>query len=179
MSMRLSPAAFKQWVRANGFTIGIEFRNTPTPRTDLTNDITARSQFSVNGTVQINHIGVDPNAGLVNLPVELTDPRQQIAQGCGANQGSSFVVTGRGGMIDNPIAQVVNYHPWADLRSLTPDRHPVTPMPSPLMTAQPLVEATGWRRNPNGELELFAERPTTPVPKASAATCAAALAKPL
>ncbi len=48
--------------------IGLEFRNTLTPRVDFTNDITASSKFSVNGTVQINNIGVDPNSGLVELP---------------------------------------------------------------------------------------------------------------
>jgi large exoprotein involved in heme utilization and adhesion len=36
--------------------IGLEFRNTLTPRKDLTNDITASSEFNVNGTVQINNI---------------------------------------------------------------------------------------------------------------------------
>jgi large exoprotein involved in heme utilization and adhesion len=162
--------------------IGLEFRNTLTPRTDLTSDITASSQFSVNGTVQINNIGVDPNAGLVNLPVNLTDPTQQIAQGCAANQGSSFVVTGRGGMPLNPMEQVRSDRPWTDTRDLSVLRAgvPTVPAPAPTdLTAAPFVQATGWRRNPQtGNVELYADTSATPVSDQSTVTCAPALAQP-
>ncbi|MEH2320345.1 MAG: filamentous hemagglutinin N-terminal domain-containing protein [Nostoc sp.] len=86
--------------------IGLVFRNTLTPRTDLTNDITASSEFNVNGTVEINNIGVDPSSGLVQLAANVTDSSQQIATGCSNNTGSSFVATGRGGIPQNPIQEV-------------------------------------------------------------------------
>ena len=152
--------------------IGLKFRNTLTPRTDLTNDITASSQFNINGTVQVSNVGVDPNAGLVNLPVELVDPSQQIAQSCVTPQSSSFVISGRGGIHENPINQFTLNHPWADLRHLTPDhRHPVTAMPSALLPNPPLVEAVGWRRNRTGQMELFAAAQPTSVPTALPVTC--------
>jgi filamentous hemagglutinin family protein len=155
--------------------IGLAFRNTLTPRTDPTNDITASSQFNVNGTVQINNIGVDPNSGLVELPVDLSDPSQQIAKGCAANQGSSFVVTGRGGVPLNPMEQVRSDRPWTDTRDLSALRAgaPTVPAPAPTdLTAAPLVQATGWRRNPQtGKVELYADTIATAASTA-AATCA-------
>ena len=152
--------------------IGLKFRNTLTPRTDLTNDITASSQFNINGTVQVSNVGVDPNAGLVNLPVELVDPSQQIAQSCATQQGSSFVISGRGGMHENPINQFTPYHPWADLRSLTSDRHPVTAPAAALLPTLPLVEAVGWRRTREGQMELFAAAQPTTELTALPVTCA-------
>jgi filamentous hemagglutinin family protein len=159
--------------------IGLAFRNTLTPRTDLTNDITASSQFSVNGTVQINNIGVDPNSGLVNLPVDLADPTHQIAQGCSGTQGSSFVVTGRGGVPLSPMEQMMSDRPWADTRDLSALRAgaPTVPAPAPTdLTAAPLVQATGWRRNPQtGKVELYAETGATAVPVSPGVTCAGAI----
>jgi filamentous hemagglutinin family protein len=159
--------------------IGLEFRNTLTPRVDLTNDITASSEFNVNGTVQINTIGVDPNAGLVNLPVDLADPTHQIAQGCRGTQGSSFVVTGRGGMPLSPMEQVMSDRPWTDTRDLSALRAgaPIVPAPAPTdLTAAPFVQATGWRRNPQtGKVELYAEIGTTAVPVPPGVTCAGAI----
>ena len=161
--------------RGNGGTIqiatqgilGLKYRDQLTPD----NDITASSEFGVNGTVDITNPGVDPNSGLVNLPANLTDPTQQIAQGCALNQGSTFTITGRGGIPDNPISQFNNHRSWADLRNLTPDRHPLAQMPSTLRPNQPLMEAIGWRRNRDGQVELFAAAQPVTVPTALAATC--------
>ncbi|NJO42034.1 MAG: filamentous hemagglutinin N-terminal domain-containing protein [Cyanobacteria bacterium RU_5_0] len=74
---------------------GIEFRPQITPF----NDITATGADSgLSGNVQINVAEINPTQGLVELPTEVTDTSRLIAQGCPANQGSSFVVTGRGGL---------------------------------------------------------------------------------
>jgi large exoprotein involved in heme utilization and adhesion len=43
---------------------GIEFHPRLTPQSD----ITASSEFGINGTVQINTPGIDPNRGLAQLP---------------------------------------------------------------------------------------------------------------
>jgi filamentous hemagglutinin family protein len=155
--------------------IGLEFRNTLTPRADLTNDITASSEFNVNGTVQINNIGVDPNSGLVNLPVDLADPTRQVAQGCAANQGSSFMITGRGGIPPNPMTQTSSDRPWTDTRDLAPYRsQPATPPSQATIVDFPLIQATGWRRNAQGLIELYAETPSTAAPLATPMTCAGA-----
>ena len=145
---------------------GLQFRPQLTP----SNDITASSQFGVTGTVQVSTIGVDPNSGLIELPVNLTDPSQQIAAGCAGVQGNQFVITGRGGIPENPSQQVRRDRPWADLRdpiafrSLPPHR-PISPPP------QSLKEATTWQRNPDGGIELVAISSATHVSPTAPPTC--------
>ncbi|MEM7715157.1 MAG: S-layer family protein, partial [Cyanobacteria bacterium P01_A01_bin.68] len=94
---------------------GLEFREELTPDSD----ITASSQFGVNGTVEINNFGIDPSSGLVELPVALTDESQQIASGCSNNTGNTFVATGRGGIPQNPKEQVDTNLTWSDIRDLS------------------------------------------------------------
>jgi large exoprotein involved in heme utilization and adhesion len=140
--------------------IGLEFRNTLTPRIDSTNDLTASSEFNLNGSVQITNVGVDPNSGLVQLSSSLVDPSQKIAANCSSNQGSSFVVTGRGGISPNPSQETFgNFtlphdRTWQDLRPSSDARQA-----SKIEAAPVLVEATTWRRNLNGKIQLIAEQP--------------------
>ncbi|MBD2489056.1 S-layer family protein [Aulosira sp. FACHB-615] len=137
--------------------IGLEFRDTLTPRVDTTNDITASSQFNINGTVEINNIGVDPNSGLVELPANLIDSSQQIASGCADNSSSSFVATGRGGIPQNPTEELSSDRTWSDTRDISAfnTKQPVqAKMPKPQAV---LFQATGWRRNAQGKIELVAD----------------------
>ncbi|MBD2457234.1 S-layer family protein [Nostoc sp. FACHB-87] len=132
--------------------IGLEYRSQLTPE----NDITASSEFGVNGTVEINNIGVDPNSGLVELPANVTDPSQQIASGCFANTGSSFVATGRGGVPQNPTEELSSDRTWSDTRDISAFH---TTKPAQAQTPKSpttLVQATGWRRNAQGKIELVA-----------------------
>ncbi|MEO0842094.1 MAG: filamentous hemagglutinin N-terminal domain-containing protein [Cyanobacteria bacterium J06643_5] len=133
---------------------GLEFRDELTEE----NDITASSQFGVNGTVEINNVNIDPNSGLVELPTELTDSSQQIAQGCSTNSDSNFVATGRGGVPQNPKEE---FHPnsiWSDIRNLSAfkklDNQTIKNTQISKQTA--IVEATGFMRNQSGEIELVA-----------------------
>ena len=151
---------------------GLKYRPQLTPE----NDITASSEFGVNGIVDIGIVGIDPNAGLITLPVSLLDPSQQVAQSCAAQPDSSFTITGRGGMPDNPISQFSSHRPWADLRSLTLAHHPITPTPPTLTAEHPLVEAVGWRRNREGQIELFAATQAVTVSPTLSATCAGGIA---
>jgi len=79
-----------------------------TLRQNRTSDISASSQFGIQGTVTIQSLNVDPSQGLGELPIEVVDPSNQIATGCGAtggttaNRQSEFVVTGRGGLPAQP-----------------------------------------------------------------------------
>jgi filamentous hemagglutinin family protein len=132
---------------------GFRYRDRLTPDSD----ITASSQFGVNGTVQVNRIGVDPNAGLVSLPVDTVDPSRKIATGCGQPQDSRFIATGRGGITQNPAQQLRADRPWSDLREQRGNsRLALAPVGEPLMNA--LVEATVWQVNAQGEPELMAHR---------------------
>ncbi|MBM0741693.1 S-layer family protein [Phormidium sp. CLA17] len=81
---------------------GLQFR----PKSTEFSDITASSTFGVSGVVAINTLGIDPSRGLQPLPVSLVDPSNRIDQKCAAGSGfqrSSFTVTGRGGLPENPF----------------------------------------------------------------------------
>ncbi|MEC4818850.1 MAG: S-layer family protein [Scytonema sp. PMC 1069.18] len=148
---------------------GLEFRDQLTDESDLT----ASSQFGVNGTVQVNTIGVDPNSGLVELPENFTDPSQKIASGCSVNTGSSFVTTGRGGIPRNPTQELRSDRPWSDTRDIFAFH---TTKPAQAQIPKPpeiLVQATYWRRNTQGKVELIADK--SPAQVQIALTCAAAL----
>ncbi|MBP0018479.1 MAG: filamentous hemagglutinin N-terminal domain-containing protein [Cyanobacteria bacterium SBLK] len=77
---------------------GLKFRDELTPRSD----ITASSEFGLDGIVQLNTLGIDPNNGLTNLPEDQNDP--EVRQGCsqGGANSSSLTVQGIGGAPDNP-----------------------------------------------------------------------------
>ncbi|WP_420832787.1 filamentous hemagglutinin N-terminal domain-containing protein [Nostoc edaphicum] len=147
--------------------IGLKYRPELTPE----NDITASSQFGVSGTVQVNTIGVDPNSGLVELPANVTDPSQQIATGCAGNEGSRFVATGRGGVPQNPNQEARSNRTWSDIRDLSAYRKTseITAQISP--SPEVLVQATSWRRNSQGKIELVAAQSSTSMQPSL--TCAA------
>ncbi|BAY99427.1 filamentous hemagglutinin-like protein [Tolypothrix tenuis PCC 7101] len=146
---------------------GLKYRDQLTQE----NDITASSQFGLSGIVQVNTVGVDPNSGLIELPVNITDPSQQIATGCAANTASSFVATGRGGLPQNPMQEVMSDRTWSDIRDISAYRkigERITHTPkSPTV----LIAATSWHRNAQGKIELVAHQSPTQVQPSL--TCAA------
>ncbi|MDZ8260530.1 S-layer family protein [Nostoc sp. ChiQUE01b] len=153
---------------------GLEYRPQLTPE----NDITASSQFGVNGTVDINNFGVDPSSGLVELPVNLVDSSQQIATGCSNNTGSSFVATGRGGVPQNPTQEVrsdvydgLRLRTWSDVRNLSAFGKTGAATAQIPSSTEVIVQATSWHRNANGQIELVAQTSLTQVQPAL--TCAA------
>lgn len=133
--------------------LGLKFRPQLTPESD----ITASSQFGVSGTVNINTIDVDPISTVNDLPVNFTDSSQQIVTSC-TDEGSRFVMTGRGGVPENPTQQVQVRKIWADARDLSGYRgSPVDS--SPVTTAPPpILQANGMHRNADGSIELVASQ---------------------
>lgn len=129
---------------------GLQFRPQRTPQ----NDITASSEFGVSGTVQINNLNLDPSAGVVELPVELVDPTQQIATGCNT-QRSRFVATGRGGLPMNPTEQAGSDRPWNDIRAISSTAPSLGALP-PDRSRPKILEVSRWRINSNGTIELVA-----------------------
>jgi filamentous hemagglutinin family protein len=144
--------------------IGLKYRDRTTPE----NDITASSEFGVNGTVDVNNVGVDPNSGLVKLSTTLIDSNQQVAAACSGTQSSSFVITGRGGVPKNPSQEFSHDRSWNDMRDLSAfHKSAIAQTPTPIPT---IVQATTWQRNPQtGKVELLATQPAHPIPSA---TCA-------
>lgn len=150
---------------------GLQFRDELTPL----NDINASSDFGVSGSVTITNPALDAAAGLVELPIELIDPTQQISTSCDASQGSQFVATGRGGIPISPQARVLSDRPWNDVRAIAsleesvansvanPEANPLEhaiDQPSntlvDLSGSIPIREATAWRPNAEGQMQLVA-----------------------
>nr|WP_242040524.1 filamentous hemagglutinin N-terminal domain-containing protein [Coleofasciculus sp. FACHB-1120] len=134
---------------------GTTFRSQTTSESDITATSSLGMQFS--GSVQINTADVSPSTGLVALPENLTDISDQIAQGCSASRGNSFVVTGRGGLPADPNETLLGSTVWRDLRPRGGNASVPAPIPKIASARTPMVEATGWVKNSDGEVELVAK----------------------
>jgi large exoprotein involved in heme utilization and adhesion len=142
---------------------GIQFRDVPS---DKTSDITATGASpELSGTVELNTPDIDPNSGLVNLPAVPVDT--QVAQGCtagGSIAKSQFTITGRGGLPPNPGEALSTDAVQVDLITLNSEvaqRSPTAVSTTPTSpTPPPIVEATGWVIDANGDIILTANAPT-------------------
>jgi large exoprotein involved in heme utilization and adhesion len=142
---------------------GLEFRENLTPLSD----ITASSKLGVDGEFNLDLLtNVDPSRGLAQLPTDVVDASEQIDRRCTpgdrTREGSSFTVTGRGGLPPSPNdplqgeSVVTNWVTLdSDVNNKTP---PVTTMPKSSAPRQ-IVEAQGWYFNPKGEVVLTASAP--------------------
>ncbi|MEH2361749.1 two-partner secretion domain-containing protein [Nostoc sp.] len=150
---------------------GIQSRKEPSPQT---NDITATGATpDLNGNVQINTPDVDPTRGLVELPTNLVDASSQISTACtpGTRQfQNTFVSTGRGGLPmspTEPLQDSSTVSAWVKLRPKTENLANTTPVPQPTAVSTtpkiaatiPIVEASGWVIDRNGNIELVAQVP--------------------
>ena len=74
------------------------------------NDIDASSEFSLDGTVSINTPDLNPIQGATELPTNVVEPDQTVAQACAASRNASgansFVVKGKGGVPPLPTAPI-------------------------------------------------------------------------
>ncbi|BAY44497.1 filamentous hemagglutinin outer membrane protein [Scytonema sp. HK-05] len=154
-------------VSINAYSIfGIQPSPQPTPSSDIT---ATGATDTLSGTLDVTTAGIDPAAGLVELPTDFTDLSRLIATRCPANEGNSFVITGRGGLPPTPEQELDDDAEWQDRRRLTVGQYtpqlptpqtPTTNIPNP-KSYTPIIEATGWQRTPTGEIILVA---TTPDP---------------
>ncbi|NER99114.1 MAG: S-layer family protein, partial [Symploca sp. SIO1B1] len=130
---------------------GLEFRD---ELTDFS-DITASSEFGLNGTVEINQLNIDPSQGLSNLPDEPGTP--QPLQGCrggGIQSGGQFISIGRQGIPTNPYESLDSSDVWEDLQPAQELAENPTEAP------EQIVEATGWIVTEEGEVILVAKMPS-------------------
>ncbi|MEO1592678.1 MAG: S-layer family protein, partial [Cyanobacteria bacterium J06632_22] len=140
---------------------GLAFRDQLTPE----NDITASSQFGVNGTVEINNFGVNPDSALVALPEGLVESSNEVAQGCASGSSNEFIATGRGGIPADPSVSAGQDQTWVDTRLIstvpttTAPQSMATPGIPPSVTVA-LTEASTWKTNTAGAVELLATAPT-------------------
>lgn len=125
---------------------GIQPRQNPTSLSD----ITASSEFGIQGTIELNTPEIDPNSGLVELPSVPVDT--EIAQGCtagGTVAKSEFTITGRGGLPTNPGEALSTDAVQVDLVTLNPQI-------AVSSTPNSIVEAENWVIDANGNVTLIA-----------------------
>ncbi|MBI4780811.1 MAG: filamentous hemagglutinin N-terminal domain-containing protein [Oscillatoriophycideae cyanobacterium NC_groundwater_1537_Pr4_S-0.65um_50_18] len=175
---------------------GIQPSLAPTPLSDIT---ATGATAALSGAINVITSGLDPTSGLVGLPTDLVDSSGLIAQECPANQGNSFIISGRGGLPPNPEQQLDDDADWQDRRRLTvaqqsgrretrsqasqsvSRRESGASMNSELKAFPdthptpytPLVEATGWQVTPTGAVFLVGSTPDPTVQNrlTQAATC--------
>ncbi len=146
---------------------GLQYRDRLTPE----NDITASSKAGLNGTVIINSLNIDPTNGLSGLVATLADSSNQVTDRCETQAKSKFIITGRGGIAQNPIDRLRAVNPWNDLRPAGAEPAAIGPVGDLQVTnpANPLVEATALRATTNAlgvpELELTALELTASQPR--------------
>ncbi|GET41827.1 two-partner secretion domain-containing protein [Microseira wollei] len=147
-------------VQGNGGNIQINtqsiFGLVNRPQLTPTSDITASSQFGLSGTVTISNPEVETRSFLVELPQNLLDTSEQITTGCAADRGNTFSITGRGGLPENPSSGLLGRAVWWDNRDLSALSQTAQKLPK-TETSPEIVEATGWRINAQGQVELVAD----------------------
>jgi large exoprotein involved in heme utilization and adhesion len=162
-------------VRINAVSIfGIQ----PSPISTPLSDITATGATSaLPGTLDVTTAGLDPTSGLVALPTDLVDASGLIAQGCPADRGNSFVITGRGGLPPTPEQELDDDVEWSDRQILTvaqqthgergarnltsnTNADASSPRVSPQDSiANSIIEATGWQKTATGDVILIVNTP--------------------
>jgi large exoprotein involved in heme utilization and adhesion len=168
----------------NAFGIfGTQFRPQDTPLSDITASSALGPQF--NGLVELNTPGIDPSRGLANLPTEVINASNQIAQTCGAGgregRENEFIVKGRGGMAPHPYEPLSPNDILGDIYLPAGFSSPSNskPITSRTVTSQsatsnakpPIVEAQGWRINDKGQVVLTAAASTPVDSWLRSATC--------
>jgi filamentous hemagglutinin family protein len=146
---------------------GIQPRLFPSSLSDIT--ATGVSSES-SGNIQINSLDIDPSFALVELPTNLVDRTRLIAQGCPANAGNSFIITGRGGLPPLP-SDPLRSNRVATIPWVTRDEQESKgygekiPQPSDRTRNTELtnetIEATSWVRNRSDEIWLTASTLTS------------------
>ncbi|MEH2089938.1 two-partner secretion domain-containing protein [Nostoc sp.] len=145
-------------ITTNGI-FGIVRQKSPTENSD----ITASSELGVSGQVTINSPDTDPSRGLIQLPSNLVDASQQIAQGCTPRRrqnASRFISTGRGGLPQSPNEPLRGravITGWVDLPTEVTAITDKLPTASMTKSTDPIVEAQGWIVDANGNIMLVAQ----------------------
>lgn len=122
-----------------------------------TNDITAFSQANPiidTGAVTVQTPGLDPTQGITALPTSLIDPSRLMASTCAADRGSSFTITGRGGIPEDPRQPLLGAAIWRDDRGGVSNQGA-----APAPPTEAIVEAQGWIVDRSGTIVLVAGPP--------------------
>ena len=135
---------------------------------DASSQITASSEFGVDGIVEINDLESNKRLNVVSLPQIVSTQDAVIISSCPVPEQNIFAVTGLGGIPENPSSYLKGRTLWQDARRLTnyadANRVPNSTSSSSQLRKttkeQAIVESQGWIVNQRGNIELIAA--TTP-----------------
>lgn len=133
--------------------------------TDITNDITASSKLGIQGQVTIAQPDTDPSKGINELPEQVSDISQQIAQTCprkpeAVAQMGKFTITGRGSLPPSPLHTLDGRS--NNLALATLDKTTANYQPSKnVVPSSPIVEAQAWVKDKDGNIVLVTQEPVT------------------
>jgi large exoprotein involved in heme utilization and adhesion len=144
---------------------GLEDRNLLTPEITPESDISASSEFGVDGVVEIDTPDIDPSQGLAELSVQPAEA--EVVQACqpgGSQAQSEFIITGHGGLPPSPSDALNSDAIQVDWVSLKPGANNPSSLPavstnSTSTAPEPIVEAQGWIFDGKGEVVLTASAP--------------------
>ena len=146
---------------------------------DVDSEITASSEFGVDGIVEIDTTESD-KLGTVSLPSNISTPEAVIISSCPVPESNTFVVLGASGLPENPQQYLRGQTTWQDVRrfsdrSSNPDPNQGDNSLSVLETSEriptksidskseTIVESQSWIINHKGNIELIANAvPITP-----------------
>lgn len=132
-------------------------------------DIDASSQFGLDGVVEVTNPDTDRQIGIVELPENVQDPTQLIAATCPIQKNNVMVVSGKGGLPDNPGSHLRRQSVWLDTRLISAETATnsqnsdystaITSEPKNLTANTVITEAKGWIVNADGNVELLTYTP--------------------
>ena len=138
---------------------GLQFQNA----SSNISGISATGANEQNGTVNINRPDVDPASGLIELPVNIVDHSQLIAQGCPASHGDKFIITGRGGLPTLPFEPLRSNQTeevdWVTTSHSLSSQ--VNDSFKEQLTKPRIIEADNWVIDNLGEVMLIASEPNS------------------
>lgn len=139
---------------------GLVFRDKNTYKSD----ITASSKFGLNGQVTVDQLNINPASGLIELPSTLVGATG-IKAGCAASNGNNFVVSGKGGLPQNPDDLFSGETTYTDLFDLVPTEESSSNITNENINVNTdnqtnqIVEATGWVVDDVGNVIFVAKMP--------------------
>jgi filamentous hemagglutinin family protein len=135
---------------------GTQIRPALTPESDITASSELGTEF--NGLIILNTPAVDPSEGLVELPENPLNSRERIVNACENIGENTFVVSGRGGLPNNPYQMFSPQNAWQDLRVLELEVSPRQSGRSQALftPSRPIIEAQNWVTDEKGRVSLIA-----------------------
>ena len=142
-------------ITTNSIFGGLEERSSTVD--NQTNDLDASSELGLDGIVQINEFEVNPTEALEELPTEVIDETESVAQNlCQQGRGSEFIVTGKGGVAPSPTQARDRDVGSVDL--VKPVFSSEAGGAGEAKDTGEIVEAQGWIVNDRGMVELVASK---------------------